>query len=190
MEADLVYVGLGKEEEVTDDVMGRIALVSRGEITFADKVKYIHAKGAIGVIIYNNEPGLVTPLVSETEEIDLPIIMVDQETGVSLQGKLSQGNTLRASMEGKIGPSYMSWSGTSMAAPHVAGVLALMRSAFPEITRDTAKEILINTAVSLLPGGEKATPLEYGAGIVNAKNAVEEVLRAKASQVELFQEAN
>ena len=190
LEADLIHVGLGKEEEVTDDVMGRIALVSRGELTFADKVKNISGKGAIGVIIYNNEPGLVTPLVSETEKIDLPIIMVDQETGVSLQEKLSQGNTLRASMEGNLGPSYISLSGTSMATPHVAGVLVLMRSAFPEITRDAAKEILLNTSVSLLPGGEKATPLEYGAGIVNAKNAVEEVLKAKASQTELFQKAN
>ena len=189
-EADLVYVGLGKEEEVTDDVMGQIALVSRGELTFADKVKNIRGKGAIGVIIYNNEPGLITPFVSETEKIDLPIIMIDQENGVSLQEKLSQGNTLRVSMQGDLGPSYISLSGTSMATPHVAGVLVLMRSVFPEITRDAAKEILLNTAVSLLPGGEKATPLEYGAGIVNAKNAVEEVLKAKVSQTELFQKAN
>lgn len=42
---------------------------------------------------------------------------------------------------------YGSSRGTSMAAPHVAGVVALMLSANPNLTHDQVREILIGTAI-------------------------------------------
>jgi subtilisin family serine protease len=61
------------------------------------------------------------------------------------------------------------WDGTSMAGPHVAGVVALMRQANPDLEVDAIKQILINTAVDLGPFGEENT---YGWGIIDAHQAV------------------
>ncbi len=65
---------------------------------------------------------------------------------------------------------YASMNGTSMACPHVAGVIALMRQANPNLTPDQVKQILIETAIDLGSGGEDN---QYGHGIVDAYEAVQ-----------------
>jgi serine protease AprX len=65
---------------------------------------------------------------------------------------------------------YGALSGTSMAAPHVAGVVALMLQANPDLTPYQVKQILIATAQDLgTPGTDNAT----GYGFVNAIAAVQ-----------------
>ncbi len=66
-------------------------------------------------------------------------------------------------------PYYLSLSGTSMAAPHVAGVIALLLEANPTLSPSEVKTILQNTATNM-PGYEK---WEVGAGYVNAYAAVD-----------------
>lgn len=65
------------------------------------------------------------------------------------------------------------WDGTSMAGPHVAGVVALMRQANPDLSVDSIKQILINTAVDLGAFGEDN---DYGWGIIDAYEAVSAVM--------------
>ena len=68
------------------------------------------------------------------------------------------------------GGTYILLNGTSMATPHIAGVLALMRQANPDLTPDQLKEILFQTASDLaMPGEDNDT----GYGLVNAELAVE-----------------
>lgn len=68
------------------------------------------------------------------------------------------------------GGGYLYMSGTSMAGPHVSGVVALMRQADPNIEVNTIKQILMDTAVDLGSTGEDN---DYGWGIIDAYEAVE-----------------
>jgi bacillopeptidase F len=72
------------------------------------------------------------------------------------------------------GGGYEVWSGSAMAGPHVAGVVALMRAADPDADVDTIKQILMDTATDLGPAGEDDA---YGHGFLNAYDAVVAVLQ-------------
>ncbi len=63
---------------------------------------------------------------------------------------------------------YLSMSGTSMAAPVVAGTVALMLEANPRLTPNAIKAILQYTAQER-PG---ESPLAQGAGLLNARGAL------------------
>ncbi|MFM8759677.1 MAG: PA domain-containing protein, partial [Methylophilaceae bacterium] len=77
----LQSAGLGNSaSDFTGFVAGRIALVQRGAATFQTKVNNAIAAGAVGVIIYNNVAGLITPSLTAS----IPVVMVTQATGSSL----------------------------------------------------------------------------------------------------------
>ncbi len=71
------------------------------------------------------------------------------------------------------GGSYVRMSGTSMAGPHVAGVVALMRQANPDADVQTIKNALMSTARDLGAGGEDNS---YGWGVIDAYEAVRAVM--------------
>ena len=69
---------------------------------------------------------------------------------------------------------YTKLSGTSMAAPHISGVVALMLDANPGLHWSEVKQLLQETATNI-PGRE---PWEAGAGYVNAYAAVQAAMGA------------
>jgi hypothetical protein len=68
--------------------------------------------------------------------------------------------------------------GTSMAAPHVAGIAALVREAHPEWTVEEVKAAVMNTAGGEVTDGDDRTtgtpeaPMRVGAGRVDALDAI------------------
>ena len=72
-----------------------------------------------------------------------------------------------------IGGGFGYSSGTSMAAPHVAAVVVLMREANPDLTSDQIKQILLETADDLGSSGEDNN---YGRGMLDAYEAVYQAL--------------
>ncbi len=66
-------------------------------------------------------------------------------------------------------PSYVFYQGTSMASPHVAGVVSLMLSVNPSLTPAQVRSILQQTAVDLGTTGKDDT---YGYGLINPVAAV------------------
>ena len=187
-EADLVDMGLGLESEVTEAVEDKIALIGRGEIPFREKVIHAMSKGAMAVVIYNNELGFVRPQLDHGEGgLDIPVIFIPKDLGEELKKDLDEGGAIRLSIERNL---YLNTDGTSMAAPHIAGVLALIKSANPHLKPDEVKEILLSTATSLAPdnleqeeifewGDKFNKTMEYGFGLVNAEKAVKEAIRRR-----------
>jgi bacillopeptidase F len=80
------------------------------------------------------------------------------------------GVSVRSSTPGN---GYGNLSGTSMASPHVNGVVALMRQANPDLSVEQVKQIIYDTALDLGTPGEDNS---YGWGLVDAFEAVQMAL--------------
>ena len=85
----------------------------------------------------------------------------------------------------KAGGGYIREDGTSMAAPVVSGVAALLMSHFPTLTAADVKRILVSTVtkyptlVVAQPGGDARVPfasLSAAGGVVNAYAAVQKAI--------------
>jgi subtilisin family serine protease len=172
----LVYAGLGKPEDFAKiNVAGQFALIQRGEIAFADKVKNAQAANATGVIIFNNTAGLAQGTLSADgkTEIDFPVVMIEQVEGDKLVALLNAGQVASSEVS-TIKTNYSLFDGTSMATPHVAGVAALVISAYKlnhggkTLTPAEVRSFLSKTAVPLGPNKDN----QYGAGLVQADKAV------------------
>jgi hypothetical protein len=68
---------------------------------------------------------------------------------------------------------YSSIDGTSMAAPHAAGAILLLREAFPTLSGTTLKLALYNSATELGAAGEDNT---YGKGMINLESAFNQLV--------------
>jgi aminopeptidase YwaD len=99
VEAEVVVVSnLGEPGDFPASTSGRIALIERGTIPLRDKAENARAAGAIGVIIYNNEPGNFTATANQS--IDIPAVTISQEDGQALRS-LAEGQTLRMTLSVK-----------------------------------------------------------------------------------------
>jgi len=70
------------------------------------------------------------------------------------------------------GDYLLGFGGTSASAPHVAGVAALIRSIYPELTWQQVKDMICFSAMKVPQMGGNERTDEYGYGIVNAHNAL------------------
>lgn len=88
---ELEYVVVPNAGETTDydglNVKGKIALVSRGSVEYNTKKEAAKAAGAAGILVYNNEPGM---LYMQMDNYDLPSAFISQADGKYLVG-LAEG---------------------------------------------------------------------------------------------------
>jgi aminopeptidase YwaD len=96
---ELVYAGLGQAGDFEGkDVSGKIALIQRGAISFADKVLNAAANGAAGVIIFNNAAGDLNGTFGSPNDAYVPAVAITQEVGQALVTQLNNGETLTGSI--------------------------------------------------------------------------------------------
>lgn len=173
---ELVEAGLGKVEDFAKvNVTGKYALVSRGEIAFAEKAANAIKAGAAGLVVYNNAPGLIQgALTQDGSVLSIPVFMIEQTVGQEIVKTLAAGTAVKATLQ-TVATNYSAFDGTSMATPHVSGVIALMKAANKKLTPAQVKAIIQSTATALGPN----TQNEYGAGLINAEEAVNAAVSAR-----------
>ncbi|WP_444946002.1 S8 family serine peptidase [Microbulbifer sp. VTAC004] len=150
-------------ESACNSASGKICLIERGNISFADKVLNCEAGGGIAAVIYNNEAGLLSSATLGETVTNIPSIGISDSDGNALLGQLGASASLANQAS-----DYEYFNGTSMATPHVAGVAALVWSHFPSCSNTEIRTALTATAEDL---GDSGRDNAYGYGLVQAKAA-------------------
>jgi serine protease len=162
----LVDCGTGNTpEEFPRAVRGHIALMRRGDAFFSIKVENAMNAGARAAVIYNNVVeeirGTLQTVTASDGRAWIPAVLVSLADGKRLKGRK------RATVFN--GPTdWDAGSGTSFAAPYVAGAAALVLSVDPSLARDQVVSLLESTARDL---GEPGFDFLHGAGLVDADAA-------------------
>ncbi|KAK0614759.1 aminopeptidase Y [Immersiella caudata] len=94
-------------EDYPAEVAGNIALISRGECTFAAKSTAAKAAGAAAAVIYNNVDGPVAGTLGEASDLYAPIVGISQVDGQAILASLEAGEvtgqlTVESIMENRV----------------------------------------------------------------------------------------
>ena len=146
-------------------------------VAIEDAVQYAVSKDCVVVAAAGNEGASAVAYpaagpdvigVGWTDENDIRSVFSNYGAGVDITAPGS--SILSTILFAPLGSGYGLMSGTSMAAPHVAGVVALIRAKNPTWNRAMVERQLLGTALDLgAPGRDDY----YGFGRVRADTAVE-----------------
>ena len=120
---EVVFRGLGKEDDFKNDtengLEGKIVLIQRGEITFADKIKNAKAHGAKIVLIHNHQAGGSNLMGMVTNDTETVTTMISYDDGIFLRDNPSsklrfakKTVEVKSPNEGKMS-DFSSWGLTS-----------------------------------------------------------------------------
>lgn len=185
-----------KKEDISDEVSNKIAIIERGECFFADKIKNLASKNALGAIIvsYDENP---SPSISSPyqENVDLPTLIVKKSEGDKLKeivkekdieltfnlpklkrsesintlssfssrgdnsinkpDILAPGENIISSISSSSefdncsqeGTCFALMSGTSMSAPYITGIIALLKQKY-KFNNKELKSLILHTGSS------------------------------------------
>lgn len=163
-------------------------------LTYQDAVNAVRAVGSVVVVATGNDglssidqPANCTGVVAVTAHTKLgdnaEYANIRADTVISGPGggfgTLIPGDgalvysTLNTGRTTPGADSYGGYAGTSMAAAHVAGVLALLASLQPEITPDALSSVLASSARPHPAGTFCASRTDCGAGLLDARAAID-----------------
>lgn len=203
---------LTKDYPITTDedkVTGKIALIKRGNIPFYELAKTAEERGAVAVLIYNNEQAdFEGSIINDEDPVEIPVAKIGKKHGDWLKGKSEQKSlyidTVYKETEAGVakfssrGPVTVNWDikpdilapgtdivstvpegyqmlqGTSMAAPHAAGAIALLKEAHPNWSNEKILGALKTTGKQMVAKkGQPLEPISQGTGLIQPERAIE-----------------
>ncbi|MEZ4896672.1 MAG: S8 family serine peptidase [Saprospiraceae bacterium] len=147
---------------------------------YAQAVQYVNQKGGIVVVAAGNDGGPATKVTPA----NVPGVI----TVTAIQSDLTKppfANTLENITYGLAAPGvdvlapiphnkYATYSGTSMATPQVAGVIALMKSLDSGLTTDEAFHLLQETGLAVVQTGQNGT-------VIQPNKAIDRLIRTNGA---------
>lgn len=151
-------------------VDGQVVLCERGEIGFVDKGLNAQAGGAVGVVIYNNAPGNFSGTFGDPGHgVVIPGVSLSQEDGQAVVAE-ALGQSAMVSTEFTYPANgFDTYSGTSMATPHVAGAAAVLWSDDLTLSATDVRNALSAGAEDL---GDPGRDYMFGNGLLNLPDAL------------------
>lgn len=102
--AQLYDAGFGYPADFTEEASGKIALISRGEFAFREKIDNAASAGAVGVIIYDNSEASGPPNMSIGEDAPLPVAGIKKVSGEALlEDVVATGGTVTLKVDALTG---------------------------------------------------------------------------------------
>ncbi|KAJ6327410.1 hypothetical protein OIU78_014315 [Salix suchowensis] len=188
-------------EHFRQKVQGKIVVCDRGGNARVEKGAAVKLAGGLGMILANTADSgeeLIADshLLPATEVA--PKVAAFSSRGpnyltpeILKPDVIAPGVNILAGWTGFVGPTDLEIdprrvefniiSGTSMSCPHVSGIVALLRKAYPDWSPAAIKSALVTTAHNLdnsgknikdLASGEESTPFIHGAGHVDPNSAL------------------
>jgi subtilisin family serine protease len=155
------------------DIINYSLQYSVGTVAFQDAVAFAHASGVLQCAAAGNTGAPDDVQAPARFEETLGVAAIDNTDTRWLNSSQGPEVDLAAAGWGVVScvgvDSYAFALGTSMAAPHVTGLLALLKTLDPSLSQDGAKSVLCDTAADIAsPGFDEQT----GFGRPNAMAAI------------------
>lgn len=146
---------------------GKVCLIKRGVVTFAEKVLRCQNSGGVAAVVYNSLGRGVLFGTLGGVATTIPSIGTSNAIGDVLLTMTGQSATVSVVPDPAL---YAYFNGTSMATPHVSGVAALVWSHFPKCSAKQIRQVLNASAMEI---GRPGKDPEFGFGLVQAKAALD-----------------
>jgi subtilisin family serine protease len=172
--SDIMAMGIKYAADAGADIINFSVGFDVKDLYISDAIRYARAKGAFVVVSAGNN-GINCDVSSPAgDQGAYAVASVNSLNEKSFFSNFGYSVKIAAPGESILstvpGGGYDYRNGTSMAAPVVAGVAAMMKAVNPDITSEQIEDILNKTAVDVM---EKGKDDSTGYGVVNAKAAVE-----------------
>lgn len=151
----VAYVVVPNTGDVADyeglDVEGKIAVVTRGDITFEEKMVNAANAGAVGCIVVNNQPGVISMAI---EDFKVPAISVQQDAAAAFAAAKPMELTTPSDMVTVDNPTailmsdFSSWGADPMLTlkPTITSVGGSVYSALPN--SDNSYDLMSGTSMA------------------------------------------